>query len=187
MTPIAGFVIAIIAGWIVRDPRRAAAAVVVPYLAVVAAQSWIIASGRGVSPPSTVTGWPGLIGYWVVQAVFLALSIGIAADLSTLRRRRMSPDDASAAAGHHLTLALGVLAALTAVFLVAYLLDSAPVAHHAADGTPPVQGFVGMLLCIVTFVALSVMTFRGRRHASTELAAADKATAGVGGGQQPSS
>ena len=96
MTPIAGFVIAIIAGWIVRDPRRAAAAVVVPYLAVVAAQSWILASGRGASPPSTVTGWPGLIGYWAVQAVFLALAIGIAAELSTLRRRRMPPDDGSA-------------------------------------------------------------------------------------------
>lgn len=183
MTPIAGFVIAIIAGWIVRDPRRAAAAVVVPYLAVVAAQSWILASGRGVSPPSTVTGWPGLIGYWAVQAVFLALAIGIAAELSTLRRRRMPPDDGSAGAGHRTTLALGVLAALTAVFLVAYLLDSAPVSRHAADGTPPVQGYVGMLLCIVTFLALSVVTFLGRRNASRELAAADKTTAAAGGGR----
>lgn len=183
MTPIAGFVIAIIAGWIIRDPRRAAAAVVVPYLAVVAAQSWILASGRGVSPPSTVTGWPGLIGYWAVQAVFLALAIGIAAELSALRRRRMLSDDAPAGAGHRFTLALGVLAALTAVFLVAYLLDSAPVSHHAADGTPPVQGYVGMLLCIVTFLALSVVTLRGRRNGRSELAAADKTTAAAGRGR----
>jgi hypothetical protein len=183
MTPIAGFVIAIIAGWIVRDPRRAAAAVVVPYLAVVAAQSWILASGRGVSPPSTVTGWPGLIGYWVVQAVFLALAIGIAAELSALRRRRMSPDDAPTGVGHRFTLALGVLAALTAGFLVAYLLDSAPVSHHAADGTPPVQGYVGMLLCIVTFLALSVATLLGHRNASRGLAPADKTTAAAGGGR----
>jgi hypothetical protein len=182
MTPIAGFVIAIIAGWIVRDPRRAAAAVVVPYLAVVAAQSWILASGRGVSPPSTVTGWPGLIGYWAVQAVFLALAIGIAAELSTLRRRRM-PDDAPAGAGRRTTLALGVLAVLTAVFLAAYLLDSAPVSHHAADGTPPVQGYIGMLLCIVTFLTLSVVTFLGRRNASREPAVADTATAAAGGGR----
>jgi hypothetical protein len=182
MTPMAGFVIAIIAGWIVRDPRRAAAAVVVPYLAVVAAQSWILASGRGVSPPSTVTGWPGLIGYWAVQAIFLALATGIAAELSTLRRRRM-PDDGSAGTGHRIMLALGVLAAVTAVFLVAYLLDSAPVTHHAADGTPPVQGYVGMLLCIVTFLALSVVTFLGRRNASREPAAADKATAAAGRGR----
>jgi hypothetical protein len=182
MTPIAGFVIAIIAGWIVRDPRRAAAAVVVPYLAVVAAQSWILASGRGVSPPSTVTGWPGLIGYWIVQAVFLALAIGIAAELSTLRRRQV-PDDAPTGAGHRTTLALGVLAVLTAVFLVAYLLDSAPVSHHAADGTPPAQGYIGMLLCIVTFLALSVVTFLGRRNASREPAAADKTTAPAGRGR----
>jgi hypothetical protein len=182
MTPIAGFVIAIIAGWIVRDPRRAAAAVVVPYLAVVAAQSWILASGRGVSPPSTVTGWPGLIGYWAVQAVFLALAIGIAAELSTLRHRR-TPDDGSAGTGHRTTLALGVLAAVTAVFLVAYLLDSAPVSHHAADGTPPVQGYIGMLLCIVTFLALSVVTFLGRRNARREPAVADNATAAAGRGR----
>src|SRR5215469_2399862 len=183
MTPIAGFVIAIIAGWIVRDPRRAAAAVVAPYLAVVAAQSWILASGRGVSPPSTVTGWPELIGYWAVQAVFLALAIGIAAELGILRRRRMAPDDASAGAGHRITLASGVLAAVTAVFVVAYLLDSAPVSRHVAGGTPPVQGYVGMLLCIVTFLALSVVTFLGRRSASTELAAADTTTADAGGGR----
>jgi hypothetical protein len=182
MTPIAGFVIAIIAGWIVRAPHRAIAAVVVPYLAVLAAQSWIIASGRGVSPPSSVTGWPELIGYWAVQAVFLALGIGIAAELSTLRRRRMPPADADAGANHRFTLALGVLAALTTVFVVAYLLDSAPVSHHSADGTPPVQGFVGMFLCIVTFLALSVVTLLGRRNASRGLAPEDKATA-VGGGR----
>ena len=182
MTPIAGFVIAVIAGWIVRDPRRAAAAVVVPYLAVVAAQSWILASGRGASPPSTVTGWPGLIGYWAVQAVFLALATGIAAELGTLRRRRMPLGEASAGAGRRFTRALGTLAALTAVFLVAYLLDSAPVSHHAADGTP-VLGYVGVLLCIVTFFALSVVTLLERRNARRGLPPADKTTAAAGEGR----
>lgn len=42
MTPLAGFVAAIIAGWIIRDPRRAAAAVIVPFAAVLAAQTWIL-------------------------------------------------------------------------------------------------------------------------------------------------
>src|SRR5271169_974503 len=55
MTPLAGFIAAIIAGWIVRDPRRAAATVVVPFLIVLAMQTWGIAAGYGVSPPSTVT------------------------------------------------------------------------------------------------------------------------------------
>jgi len=35
MTPIAGFSLAVIAGRIVREPRRAAATVILPYLAVV--------------------------------------------------------------------------------------------------------------------------------------------------------
>ncbi len=56
MTPLAGFIIALIAGWIARDARRAAVVVVVPYLAVVAGQTWAIYDGRGSSPPSTV--WP---------------------------------------------------------------------------------------------------------------------------------
>lgn len=118
-----------------------------------------------------------------MQAVFLALAIGIAAELSTLRRRRMSSDDVSAGAGRRFTRALGILAALTAVFLVAYLLDSAPVSHHAADGTPPAQGYVGMPLCIVTFLALSVVTFLARRNASRGLAPADKTTAAANGGR----
>ena len=53
MTPLAGFVAAIIAGWIVRDPRRAVPAVVIPFLIVLTMQTWGIAAGDGVSPPST--------------------------------------------------------------------------------------------------------------------------------------
>ena len=59
MTPLAGFIPAIIAGWLIRDPRRAAAAVVVPFLAVLAVQTWSIADGYGHSPPSTITSFPG--------------------------------------------------------------------------------------------------------------------------------
>ena len=51
MTPWAGFVAAVVAGWMVRDPRRAVATVIVPFLVVLATQSWMIASGRAVSPP----------------------------------------------------------------------------------------------------------------------------------------
>ena len=50
MTPIAGFFLAVIAGWIIREPRRAAATVILPYLAIVAVQSWAIANGYGISP-----------------------------------------------------------------------------------------------------------------------------------------
>jgi hypothetical protein len=45
MTPIAGFFLAIIDGWIVREPRRTAATVILPYLAVAVVQTWAIGNG----------------------------------------------------------------------------------------------------------------------------------------------
>ena len=79
MTPLAGFVAAILAGWIIREPRRAAAAVLVPFLAVLAVQTWTLASGRGDNPPSTIHG----VSYWVVQAIILAFALGIATQLAS--------------------------------------------------------------------------------------------------------
>ncbi len=182
MTPITGFVIAVIAGWMVRGPRRAAALVVVPYLAVTAAQSWLIASGRGISPPSTVTGWPGLIGYWLVQLIFFALALGIAAELAALRARRAEPDAVAAGMSRSLIRASAIEATLLVAFLLGYLLDSAPVRHHSADGSPPAQGFIGMILCVVTFVVLSVLAFRGRGSvATTGQAGADTSAVAAGG------
>ncbi len=71
MTPLAGFIVAVLAGWLIRDPRRAAAAVVVPFLAVLAVQTWGIATGYDHSPPSTITSFPGMLGYWLVQVIIL--------------------------------------------------------------------------------------------------------------------
>src|SRR5271170_8510330 len=88
MTPIAGFIIAIIAGLIVRSGRRATAVVLMPWLVVLGYQSWYIASGRAISPPSTVTDFPSAIGYWLVQAVILAPALGIAAQLGANGARR---------------------------------------------------------------------------------------------------
>ena len=99
MTPLAGFVIAVIAGWIARDARRAAGIVVVPYLAVVAAQTWAIYDGRGTSPPNTVWPFKQAISYYVVQAIILALALGVAALLGAVRARRAASHDAAARAG----------------------------------------------------------------------------------------
>jgi hypothetical protein len=161
MTPWAGFVAAIVAGLIVRDPRRAVATVIVPFLVVLATQSWMIASGRAVSPPSTVTQFPSCLGYWLVQAIFLALAVGIAAELSSLRRARP-------AASAQVARASVLLAVLTAVFEVGYLLDSSPVRVHSGNGAPPAQGVVGILLCAGTFVVLSVLTIRARRAIASQ-------------------
>src|ERR1700722_3799172 len=88
MTPIAGFIIAIIAGLMVRSGRRATAVVLAPWLVVLAYQSWYIASGRAISPPGTVTDFPSAIGYWLVQAIILAPALGIAAQLGAMGSRR---------------------------------------------------------------------------------------------------
>ena len=82
MTPLAGFVAAILAGWIIREPRRAAAAVLVPFLAVLAVQTWTLAAGHGDNPPSTIHG----VSYWVVQAIILAFALGIATQLAIVLR-----------------------------------------------------------------------------------------------------
>ncbi len=161
MTPWAGFVAAIVAGWIVRDPRRAVATVIVPFLIVLATQSWMIAAGRAVSPPSTVTQFPQCLGYWLVQAIFLALAFGIAAELSSLRRARP-------AASAQVAKASVLLAVLTVVFEVGYLLDSSPVRDHSGNGAPPAQGAVGILLCAGTFAVLSVLTIRARRAIASQ-------------------
>jgi hypothetical protein len=183
MTPLAGLIMAVVAGWFVRGPRLAAAIVVVPFLAVAGAQTWRIAAGDGTSPPGTVIGFPQAIGYWVIQAIFLALALGIAAELGFLRARRALPRDAAAGAGRAVIVA-GILAVPTAVFVGLYVAGSSPVRHHAASGSPPAQGFLGIALCIAVLAALSVLTVRARRSAARAERAGAGAGAAVAGGRR---
>jgi hypothetical protein len=87
--------------------------------------------------------------------------VGIAAELSSLRRARP-------AASGQVARASVLLAVLTAVFEVGYLLDSSPVRDHSGNGAPPVQGAVGILLCAGTFAVLSVLTIRARRAIASQ-------------------
>jgi hypothetical protein len=175
MTPLAGFVAAIIAGWFVRDPRRAAGTVVIPFLIVLTMQTWGIAAGYGVSPPSTVTSFPGAIGYYVFQVIFLGLALGIAAELAALRRAR-KPEHDRDGAGRRMALATALLAGVAIVFDAGWALESAPVAHHSANGSPPPQGLAGIGLCVVTFAVLSMLTVRNRRTAKARLASTGAGT-----------
>lgn len=181
MTPLAGFVAAIIAGWIIREPRRAAAAVIVPFLTVLAAQTWILASGRGINPPSTVTPFGHAISYWVVQVIILAVCVAIAAELAIVRRARSAADDGSGL-GRRTMLAAALLGVLTVVFLAGYLLDSHPVQHHNANSPLPVTGVVGIVACVVTLILLSVLTIRGRRAGAREKLAETSPSAAVARG-----
>jgi hypothetical protein len=164
MTPLAGFIAAVIAGWIIRDPRRAAITATVPFLIVMIVQTLGIDAGDGVSPPSTVYPLSGAISYYVVQAILLGFTLGIAAELAAVRRARMPADDRTGA-GRRMALAAGVLAGLTAVLVIGWELVAAPVRHHSTTGSPPVQGLIGIGLCVVTLAALSVLVIRDRRAA----------------------
>jgi hypothetical protein len=171
MTPLAGLVIALIAGWIMRDARTAVAVAIVPFLAVTAGQTWGIADGRGISPPSTV--WPvgPAISYYVVQVLILAVTLGVAAQLGALRARAGTDRDGAAGAGRRTAIAAAILVPLTAVYLAAAWLASAPVLHHSADGSPPAEGLIGMALGIIALVTLGVLLLRGRRTAAAGRAA----------------
>ncbi len=176
MIPIAGFLIAVIAGWTVRDARRAAKVVVAPWIGVLAVQTWYIAIGRGVSPPSTVTQFPDAGGYWAVQAVALALSLGIAGQLGAVRARGAFLRGESGGSGRQVAIASALSAAVSTAVIAAYLFDHAlfepgSVAHHAASGQPPVLGILGMVLSIVTVTALGVIRRRSRRTSAGAISA----------------
>lgn len=169
MTPIAGFIIAVVAGWLVRDGRRAAALVVIPWLGVLGLQTWILAAGDGVSPPSTISQFPQAIGYWAVQAVFLAFPLAIAGMLGSLRARDGLPGDLpdrQDGMKAKTTITAAILLVATTAFMVSAALTAAPVRHHSAEGTPPLIGFVGMALCVTSFIALSVVSIRRHRARS---------------------
>ena len=178
MTPLAGFVAAILAGWIIREPRRAAAAILVPFLAVLAVQTWTLAAGHGDNPPSTIHG----VSYWVVQAIILAFGLGIATQLAIVLRARSTTGDGAGASRRALQ-ATAVLLVLTAAFLTGVVLTSKPVLHHNASSPLPWYGVVGILACVASVVVLTVLHIRLRRAGAREqkLAAASPGTAVAGG------
>ncbi len=179
MTPLAGFVAAILAGWIIREPRRAAAAVIVPFLAVLAVQTWTLASGRGDNPPSTIHG----VSYWVVQAIILAFALGIATQLAIVLRARSAAGD-DAGASRRALQATAVLLVLTAAFLTGVVLSSKPVLHHSASSPLPWYGVVGILACVVSLVVLTVVHIRQRRAGARQKLAAASPGAAVAGGRR---
>ena len=174
MTPLAGFFLALIAGWFAREPKRAAATVVIPYLAVVArCRPGPSRRDSGTTRRNTVTPFSGAISYYVVQLVFGLLAVGIAAELGVLRGRTLALDPrAAGAAGpwQRAAVATAICATATLVLMVAFVVRFAPVAHHTANGGPPLQGLAGMALSLIGFVVLGIAVLsappeagRGRR------------------------
>lgn len=173
MTPLAGFVAAILAGWIIREPRRAAAAILVPFLAVLAVQTWTLAAGHGDNPPSTIHG----VSYWVVQAIILAFALGITTQLAIVLRGRPA-GGGDAGASRRALRATAVLFVLTAASLTGIVLTSKPVLHHNASSPLPWYGVTGILACVASVLVLTVLHLRLRRAGARQdkLAAASSAS-----------
>ncbi len=168
MTGTVGIFLAVIAGWFVAERKQVVKVVVLPFLAILAVQTWSIASGRGVSPPSTVTAFPGLIGYYVVQAIILALALGIALQISALRFRAGPSEQGSSAAHSQTTLALVANSFVCALVVAAFALDRpvfdpGSVTHHSSSGSPPVLGVAGIGLSVVLCLGLGCVTGWRRR------------------------
>lgn len=174
MTPIAGFVIAVIAGLIVRRGRRAALVVAVPWLIVLAYQSWYIASGRAISPPSTVTDFPSAIGYWLVQLIIVAPALGIAAQLGGFGSRRRDVALGDLARRSWIASALGVAVSVIVILcgFVWFRQQGGTVfaGHHSSGGSPPLIGILGILLSYLTCAGFGVATIRARRGAKRTMA-----------------
>jgi hypothetical protein len=166
MTPLAGFVLAVIAGWITRDARRAAAIIILPFLAVTAMQTYGIAAGDGHSPPSTV--WPlngASIPYYVVQLLIMAAVLGVGTLLGTVRAQRTAGSDDSDLR-RRTTIATVTGTVLTVCYIIGAWLEASPVRQHSSQGGPPAQGLIGMGVLIISLIVLAAMTITGRRRAT---------------------
>jgi hypothetical protein len=164
MTLLATFFLAIIAGWIVREPRRAALTVILPYLAMVAAQTWGLANGYGINPPDTVTPLSGAISYYVVQLIFLLIAVVIAAEVAVIRARAAAPPFADPWLRAAVATAIGATGTLW--LLVGWLAGVKLVAHHSTSGTPLVA-VLGIGLNVIGVVAFGVAAIVARRRGRT--------------------
>jgi hypothetical protein len=84
MTLVAAVIFGLVSGFAVRGARRAILAALVPWLAVLGLQTWLLASGQANNAESTVAD----AGYWIIQVIALGLCLGIAAFVASRRVRR---------------------------------------------------------------------------------------------------
>lgn len=163
MTPLAGSILGTVAGLLVRPPRRAMIAATPPWLAVLAVQTWHLATGHGHNPASTISN----PGYWLVQLITLALALGVAAGVSAWRARRVSDPRG----GSPNTARVGVLSAIATVMSVAV---SLPLVILTGSGSGkgsaaiPLTGIVGDIACLLALVVLGIVEVRARRDRGPE-------------------
>ena len=165
MTPLAGCIIALLAGLLVRPPRLAMAAATPPWLAVLALQTWHLGSGQGVNPASTIRN----PGYPVVQVLILAATLGIAAGMSAWQSRHVS-DRLRRSMSTVRIAALSALAtvAATPTALLIFRYFDTPTDPQTGSDELPLTGVVGMIALVLALAVLALVEARARRNLHAE-------------------
>ena len=181
MTAISAILLALIAGWLVPAPRLAMAAFLGPWLAALIYQTVDIGLGDAVSPPQTVTQFPRVIGYVVVNAVILALGLTLSALIGE-RRSRLVPDAGGQTGREIVKRATVTGTVVVAALIVLDIVDHAllvwpeSTAHHTSNPSPPLFGILSIALCLIGIAVLGTPVLR--RRAAARLGDRGRRTAG---------
>jgi len=163
MTPIIGLLVAVVTGFVASSRRGVLIGVIPPMLAVTAAQSWYLGSGRGHNPPATTTDSPA---YWVVQLVILALICGVAMGIYAVRARRVSRRVGSLVRVRRgpggSMLGAATVAGFAATLALMFATDR-PSHPGSGNGSLPVTGIVGITVAILAIAAFGVLWLRNRQ------------------------
>jgi len=162
MTPIIGLLVAVVAGFMAASRRGVLIGVIPPMLAVTAAQSWYLGTGRGHNPPATTTDSPA---YWVVQIIIAALVCGVALGIYAIRARRVTRHGGTLVAARRgpggWMLAAATVAAFAATLALMFATDR-PSHPGTGNGNLPATGVIGIVVAIVAIAAFGVLWLRNR-------------------------
>ena len=162
MTPIIGLLIAVVAGFVASSRRGVLIGVIPPMLAVTAAQSWYLGSGRGHNSPATTTNSPA---YWIVQLVILALMCAVAMGIYAVRARRLSRRGGSMVPLRRgpggSMLAAATVAGFAATLALMFATDR-PSHPGTGNGSLPVTGIVGIVIAVLALAVFGVLWLRNR-------------------------
>jgi hypothetical protein len=162
MTPVIGLLVAVVAGFVASSRRGVLIAVIPPMLAVTAAQSWYLGSGRGHNAPATTTDSPA---YWIVQLVILALICAVAAGIYAVRARQARRRGETLAPVRRgrggWMLAAATVAGFAGTLALMFATDR-PSHPGSGNGNLPVTGVVGIVVAIAAIAVFGVLWLRNR-------------------------
>jgi hypothetical protein len=162
MTPIIGLLVAVVAGFVASSRRGVLTGVIPPMLAVTAAQSWYLGTGRGHNSPATTTKSPA---YWLVQLIIVALICGVALGIYTVRARRTARRGGGLVPAQRgpatAMLAAATVAGLAGTLALMFATDR-PSHPASGNGNLPVTGIVGIVVALAAIAVFGVLWLRNR-------------------------